>query len=83
MEYQRRFKKAFDKTVALNHFQQGDLVLRKIEATRKKVGKLDAAWEGPFRVIQSYHNRSYKLETMTNHKVPRSWNARHLHKFYL
>jgi hypothetical protein len=51
MEYQRRFKKAFDKIVAPNHFQQGDLVLRKIEATRKKVGKLDAAWEEPFRLM--------------------------------
>jgi hypothetical protein len=83
MKYQRRFKKALDKTVASNHFQQGDLVLRKIEATRKKVGKLYAVWEGPFRVVRSYHNGSYKLETMTGHEVPRSRNARHLRKFYL
>jgi hypothetical protein len=33
MEYQRRFKKAFDKTIAPTHFQQGNLVLRKVEAT--------------------------------------------------
>jgi hypothetical protein len=48
MEYQRRFKKAFDKTIAPNHFQQGDLILRKIKATRKKVRNLDVAWEEPF-----------------------------------
>jgi hypothetical protein len=42
MEYQRRFKKAFDKTTALTHFEQGDLILCKFEATKKKVGKLDA-----------------------------------------
>jgi hypothetical protein len=45
MEYQRRFKKAFDKTITPTHFQQGDLVLRKIEMTGKRVGKLDAMWE--------------------------------------
>jgi hypothetical protein len=48
MEYQRRIKKAFDKTITPTHFQQGDLVLHKVESTGKKVRKLDAAWEGPF-----------------------------------
>jgi hypothetical protein len=83
MKYQRRFQKAFNKTAAPNHFQQGDLVLHKTEAIGKKVGKLDAAWEGPFRVMRSYHNGSYKLETVTGRKVPRSWNTMHLRKFYL
>jgi hypothetical protein len=33
MEYQKRFKKAFDKTIAPTHFQQGDMILHKVEAT--------------------------------------------------
>jgi hypothetical protein len=70
MEYQKRFKKAFDKTIAPNHFQQGDLILRKIKATIKKVRKLDVAWEEPFRVVRCYHNGSYKLETVIGHEVP-------------
>jgi hypothetical protein len=48
MEYQRRIKKAFDKTITPTHFQQGDLVLHKVESIEKKVRKLDVAWEGPF-----------------------------------
>jgi hypothetical protein len=40
MEYQRRFKKAFDKTITPTHFQQGDLVLRKIEMTEREL----ASW---------------------------------------
>jgi hypothetical protein len=43
MEHKKRFKNVFDKTIAPTHFQQSDMVLRKVEATRKRVGKLDAA----------------------------------------
>jgi hypothetical protein len=83
MEYQRWFKKAFEKTIASTHFQHGDLVLRKVESIGKKVEKLDVAWEGPFRIVRSYNNGSYKLETTGRKEIPRSWNARHLRKFYL
>jgi hypothetical protein len=72
MEYQRRFKKAFDRTIAPTHFQQGDLVLHKVETIRKKVEKLDAAWEGPFRVVRSYNNGLYKLEITWGKEVPKS-----------
>jgi hypothetical protein len=79
MEYQRRFKKVFDKTTALTHFEQGDMILCKFEATKKKVGKLDAVWEESFWVVRSYN----KLETTRDKEVLRSWNAKHLRRFYL
>ena len=56
MEYQRRIKNAFDKHVTPRCFQPGDLVLRKVSATGKSKGKLDLAWEGPYRVLHSYDN---------------------------
>ena len=82
MEYQRRIKKAFDKHVTPRCFQPGDLVLRKVSATGKPKGKLDPAWEGPYRVICSYGNGAYKLENIQGGEVPRAWNAAHLRKFY-
>ena len=82
MEYQRRIKKAFDKHVTTRCFQPGDLVLRKVSATGKPKGKLDPAWEGPYRVLCSYGIGAYKLERMQGGEVPRAWNAGHLRKFY-
>ena len=81
-EYQRKVKKAFDKRVAPRHFQRGDLVLRKVEATGKKVDKLDPAWEGPFEVVRGFEGRAYQLATMERVAIPRSWNAEHLRRFY-
>jgi hypothetical protein len=83
MEYQRRIKKAFDRRVAPRHFQPRDLVLRKVEATGKKMGKLDPAWEGPLRVVQSHGNGAYVLETTEGFAVPRTWNVAHLRKFFV
>lgn len=53
MEYQRRVKHAFDKHVAPNSFQPGDLVFQKLEATGKPVGKLQCTWDGPYKVIRA------------------------------
>lgn len=82
IEYQIRVKKTFDKHVAPRHFQPGDLVLRKVEAIRKKMAKLDLTWKGPFQVVSFYGNGEYTLETPQGTPVPRTWNVVHLHKFY-
>jgi hypothetical protein len=82
IEYKKRVRHAFDKRIIPWQFQPRELVLRKIEATGKKVAKLDPAWEGPFRVIRSYENRAYKLEEMDGIEVPRTWNVEHLRRFY-
>ncbi|KAJ4757223.1 Pol-polyprotein [Rhynchospora pubera] len=82
-EYQRRMRRGFDKKVAPKHFQPGDWVLRKIEATGKQVGKLDPAWEGPFEIIKSIEGRAYHLRDMRGKRIPNAWNAAHLRKFYV
>ena len=82
-EFQRRMRSAFNKKIAPRHFQPGDLVLRKVEATGKRVGKLDPTWEGPFKVVRSYEGRAYKLEEMDGKLIPRTWGIEHLRSFYV
>ena len=81
-EYQRRVKCAFDKHVAPREFQINDLVLKKVEATGKHVGKLEPNWEGPFRVSAVRGQGAYELEDMQGMKLPRPWNVCHLRKFF-
>ncbi|KAL0458047.1 UNVERIFIED_CONTAM: hypothetical protein Slati_0431900 [Sesamum latifolium] len=43
--------KCYNRKVRPDHFQVGDLVLKKVEVS-KYVGKLDLSWEGPFKVVE-------------------------------
>jgi len=43
--------------------------------------KLASNWEGPFRVLENLKNGAYRLETLEEKAIPRTWNASHL-KFY-
>ncbi|GJR65908.1 hypothetical protein Tco_0011973 [Tanacetum coccineum] len=40
-------------------------------------------WEGPYLVTEAYHNGSYKLQTMDDREVPRTWHAIKLRRCYL
>ncbi|GJU66245.1 reverse transcriptase domain-containing protein [Tanacetum coccineum] len=46
-------------------------------------GKLGPKWEGPYRVTEAFENGSYKLQTMEDKIVPRTWHAINLRKCYL
>jgi hypothetical protein len=83
VEYQRRMRLAFDRRVFPKYFQPGDLVVRCVEATDKKVDKLDPKWEEYFRVIRGFDGRAFKLETIEGDPIPRAWNMEHLHRFYV
>ena len=66
------------------YFREGDLVLRKIEASGVgQKGKLAPNWEGPYRVKCSSGRGSYKLETLEGNEVPRTWNAANLKIYYV
>ena len=64
---------------------QGDLILRcaNIEPPPPRQGKLEANWEGPYRVIEVLGKRAYKLSTLSGSEVPRSWNSLNLWKFLI
>ncbi|XP_073019294.1 uncharacterized protein [Primulina eburnea] len=49
--YCRRVMKSYNKHVRSRDFQVGDLVMKKVKLVGD-VGKLEARWEGPFKVIQ-------------------------------
>jgi ribosomal protein L21E len=83
VEYQCKMRLLFDRRVSLQYFQPGDLVLRRIKATGKKMDKLDPKWEGPFRIVQGFEGRAFKLETTERDPIPWTWNMKHLRRFYV
>ncbi|KAI3451561.1 hypothetical protein Pfo_008226 [Paulownia fortunei] len=66
----------------IRNFQVGDLVLRRADAL-KQTGKLEANWEGPYKVTRVIAGGAYELEDERGNKIPRPWNICHLKKFYM
>ena len=83
VEYQKRIKRAFDRKVVPRDYRPGDLVLKKVEASGKHVGKLEPNWEGPYRIVCLRGKGAYELEDMEGRNLVRPWNAIHLRKFYV
>ncbi|XP_074375117.1 uncharacterized protein LOC141716834 [Apium graveolens] len=70
--------------LALGLIDEGDLVLRKIEASGVgERGKLAPNWEGPYKVRKTLGRGSYKLETLNGDEVPRTWHASNLKVYYV
>ncbi|KAL2235897.1 UNVERIFIED_CONTAM: Retrovirus-related Pol polyprotein from transposon opus [Sesamum indicum] len=55
--------KNHDQTVRPRQLQVGDLVLKRVEAS-KHVDKLDPSWEGPYKVIEIRRKGMYRLQDM-------------------
>ncbi|XP_073035273.1 uncharacterized protein [Primulina eburnea] len=81
--YRNRVMKSYDKHVRAPYFQVRDLVMKKVKPVGD-VGKLEARWEGPFKVIQRVSSvAAYYLENSQGHTLKRPWNAFHLKKYYV
>ncbi|KAL2243872.1 UNVERIFIED_CONTAM: hypothetical protein Sindi_0505200 [Sesamum indicum] len=65
--------KNHDQWLKPRQLQVGDLVLKKVEAS-KHVEKLDPAWDGPYKVVEIKKKGTYKLQDMQGKDLPRSWN---------
>ena len=74
----------YDKKLKHKVLYPGDLVYRKMEATRSEEGieKLAPNWEDPVRVVEVLENGAYKLKTLDGDLIPRTWNANNLRKFF-
>lgn len=70
--YQQRVAKYYDAQVKPRSFQPGDLVLRKVDPTGKKVGKLRPNWEGSYKILRHTKYGAYNLVTMKGKEVPNS-----------
>lgn len=83
-EYQRKESKFYNLSVKDRLFKQGDLVLRKAEASDPKasMGKLAGNWEEHYKVKKVLRPGSYQLKTLARSLVPRSWHAVNIRTYY-
>ncbi|GKG08134.1 hypothetical protein Tco_0333966, partial [Tanacetum coccineum] len=75
-KYKTKVEQYYNKRVHPVSFKVGYFVYRINEASRvENQGKLGPNWEGPYRVMEAYENGSYKLYTMNDREVPRTWHV--------
>nr|GFC85635.1 reverse transcriptase domain-containing protein [Tanacetum cinerariifolium] len=56
-------------------FQPRDFVYRSNDASHTAAGgKLGPKWEGPYEVTDALGNGAYKLRSMDETMLPRTWN---------
>ena len=65
-------------------FKEGDLVLRKVfqNTAKRNVGKLGTNWEAPYKIIKVVRPGAYEIANLQDVKIPRTWNAMHINKYY-
>ena len=82
--YQHAAAKYYNSNVRNRIFNEGELVLRKVfqNTTERNAGKLGTNWEGPYKIIKVVRPGSYEMANMQGVKIPRTWNAMHLKKYY-
>ncbi|KAK3031413.1 hypothetical protein RJ639_037411 [Escallonia herrerae] len=80
----QRVARYYNHKVRSKQFNEGDLVLRKLEVSNPKAAtrKLSPNWEGPYRVIKVLKTGAYALGTLSGESIPRTWNAENLHRYY-
>ncbi|KAJ0928681.1 hypothetical protein HanRHA438_Chr04g0196751 [Helianthus annuus] len=83
-KYKTKLEKYYNSRVRVCTFNPGDYVLRDNEASNaEKPGKLAPKWEGPYIIDAVFGKGAYKLRTINNKEVPRTWNAQQLRKCYM
>ena len=82
--YKVKIEQYYNKHVRPMTFKVGEHVYRRNEASRvEDLGKLGPKWEGSYLITEAYGNGSYKLKTMEDREVPRTWHAINLRRCYL
>ncbi|GKB64000.1 reverse transcriptase domain-containing protein [Tanacetum coccineum] len=83
-KYKKKVEQYYNKRVCPMSFKVGDFVYRRNAASQvKNQGKLGLNWEGPYRVTEAYGNGSYKLATIDDQEVPRTWHAINLRNCFM
>ena len=84
VEYKKQASFYYNLRVKERFFQQGDLFLRKIEASGVgQKGKMAPNWEGPYQIKEVLGQETHKLGTLEGDEVPRSWHASNLRIYYV
>nr|GEU41440.1 reverse transcriptase domain-containing protein [Tanacetum cinerariifolium] len=82
--YKTKMEQYYNKKVRPAGFRPEDFVFRRNKASRMKdQGKMGPKWEGPYMVVEAYENGSYKLQTLKDKEVPRTWHVINLRKCYM
>ncbi|XP_075478978.1 uncharacterized protein LOC142519843 [Primulina tabacum] len=79
--YRNRVMKSYNKKVCIRDFQVGDLVMKKVNPAGE-VGKLEARWEGPYKITRRVNSGSFYLEDAQGRPLKRPWNVFNLKKYY-
>ncbi|XP_072076505.1 uncharacterized protein [Arachis hypogaea] len=80
----QRISLRYNHDVIRREFMPDDLVLRRndIGTPYPGEGKLTPNWEGPYRIKAAIGKGAYKLERLNGDKIPRTWNAANLRRYY-
>jgi hypothetical protein len=81
VRYLESIRRYHDRNVKERSFNVGDLVLRRIQNT-KRLHKLSSPWEVPFTVAKVTGPGSYRLQTLEGEDASNSWNIDQLCRFY-
>ena len=81
--YQKRLKKAFEKNVHPEEFQDGDLMLKKILSNQKdRLGKWTPNYEGPYVVKKAFSRGALFLINMDEKDLSCLVNFDVMRKYY-
>nr|GEW25325.1 hypothetical protein [Tanacetum cinerariifolium] len=75
----KQVEKYYNQRVHHKQFRTGEFILQKNKVSKaENTGKLGPKWEGPYEVVKAYGTGAYKLKTMDEAKVPRTWHLSNL-----
>ena len=82
--YEHAAAKYYNSNVWNRRFNEGEFVLRKVfqNTAERNTRKLEINWEGPYKIIKVVRPGYYGIAIMQGVKIPRTWNAMHLKKYY-
>ena len=82
--YKLRIAPLHNHKVRVQPIQMGDLVHRCTEAVARvrEHDKINANWEGPYKVTSRIDPDTYRLETINGTPIPRAWHSSNLRKYY-
>ncbi|CAL9001116.1 unnamed protein product [Prunus brigantina] len=83
--YHKTVAQAYNRTVKLRAFKEGDLVLKVVEHVRRQVSgpsKFALQWEGPFVVKEIYSSGYYRLVSVKEGTLTDPINGKWLKPYY-
>ncbi|XP_073138218.1 uncharacterized protein [Henckelia pumila] len=80
--YRARVMRAYNQKVRPREFQEGEFVLKRVNPAGE-VGKLDARWKGPYKLIKKVGANTWYLQDGQGRPLKRPWNALHLKKYFV